>query len=203
MKGAEARLVKRVPTQSHPNGMPTHQFLAVGEDRVQVTNENGDVRLLSRDLALRLHLNRPRAVRRPAPLVVLSFAVPGAEPAPSAYVCVHSSEAGDEDDYITTGPAPPTDWPDVAWAGYPPPWTAVPGDTWVPLPDPGLGDAAVSAVLARCERDHRYQEQCVAQGLDKRCQAIVEHGEQEDFTASLDYCLRWPYPKRPPPMRGV
>lgn len=156
---------------------------------VRLTNDARDTRVVPRDVAIRLYLQHHRPARKPTTeghVLVLSFAVPE-EVAHHAvqFVCVsdviEEGDEGGEGGGPSPPPPPPADWP--RWAGDPPPWRTVTGGVWTALDDGG----EPGILLRACERERAQRESRVSQGLEERCRRIAEHGDQADFTGSLDY----------------
>lgn len=168
---------------------------------VEITANDGSKRRVFRSIALRLFLERPRKpppATGVTPIVALSFAVPpDAGPHPVAYVCVDSSVDDDVDDKAFARRVA-RQWPDPSWAGAPPPVHTVPfAPEWVPLP-PSADATAADDIVQRCLAARRLRETTVTQQMEERCQNIVEHGDDEHFTESLDFCPR-PVTDLPPP----
>lgn len=59
--------------------------------------------------------------------------------------------------------------------------------TWLSLPNADSEDATVDEIIRKVERRQNMKEHAIAQGIEERCQAVVNHGEQQSFLETLDY----------------
>lgn len=83
----------------------------------------------------------------------------------------------------TRNPTPMV-WP--PWhPASPPAWQPCPVGRWVALPDSA---ADCAGVVAQCEALLRRSRQHVADGIRGRCETLVQQGEDENFTNSLEFC---------------
>lgn len=113
--------------------------------------------------------------REPGQFVVLSFALTPETPRTLRIIVHHGKNPHH--------PPPPPVWP--VWHPLrPPQWRQCPVGRWVGLPNT---DEGCNEAVQHSERVHATAQREAANGIQGRCDSIVQQGEDPDFQETLDY----------------